>query len=262
MEGQVTKRIAVITPVGRDFNRDWFKNSQESLALQASEDVYPVSICVTQGGLDIPDQPEGLERHVAVHGWKEGDGITVMDQISTGYRLCERLDIDFICLLSVDDFFLTNALSYLVSCFDDEDVMVSYGDFVMLENDGRHEKISVPERFDVDRILDSGVIQNFIPDMAMVRKSLLGEVLFDPSLRNASYHIWWLRVWEKFGDLAFEHCGKVFYAYRRHDSQLSNGVDTERQQWRKEGVFIRLDWINNWGPFKGKSLGEFHCKSV
>lgn len=176
---------------------------------------------------------------------------TTFHQAGDGFRQC--LDSDYCLYMTANDVLAPMFLASALQRARELSAKVVYGDTLFMDSDMNPHRCSKPPvEFRPFQWYEKRVkkIPNLIPDICLIDCSILEKVPFDPKYKRAAFMIWWYRIWEEFGHLAFAYVNAIGCLYRPHEEHASN-IET----WVSEGYEIASRWLQGrpWRKYTGSA---------
>lgn len=179
-----------------------------------------------------------IENKVVIYNADEFDYPSTFHQVEEGFKHC--LDAEYCMYMTANDTLAPQFLASAMQRMRELSAKVVYADVLVTDTDLRPTCCDKPEvEFLPFKWFASGKPKgNPIPDVCLIDCSILELVPFESKWKRASFYIWWFRIWEEFGHLAFGYANTIGCLYRTHPNQLS-----DNRQWKDEGGLIATRWL-------------------
>lgn len=177
------------------------------------------------------------------------DHPTTFHQAGDGFGQC--LDAEYCMYIPSNDILAPMFIASAIQRMKELSAKVVYGDTLFMTPEMKPRQCDKPEKeflplkwFETR----SRRISNPIPDVCLIDCSILEVVPFESKYRRAAFAVWWYRIWEKYGHLAFAYVNTIGCMFRPHHGHLSD--DSE---WVQEGYEIMNVWLEGrpWHKWTG-----------
>lgn len=179
-----------------------------------------------------------LENKVVIYNADEFDYPSTFHQAEEGFKHC--LDSEFCMYMTANDtlapFFIDSAMRRM----GELSAKVVYADTLIVDASLHPIQCEKPdfEFLPFEWFKGGKPRGNPVPDVCLIDCSILELVPFESKWKRASFMIWWFRIWEEFGHLAFGYVNTIGCLYRHHENQAS-----KNDKWRDEGGLIGTRWL-------------------
>lgn len=244
------KRICVIMPV-HNSKSEWQRGALDSIANQKGigEEFSVEVVRVYRHDNDIPLVDCSLPCEDLEFDATGFEFPTSVEQVIRGIDYAREGDFDLITSVSSNDILCSSYYHSSVNAISLNDVFVSYGNRQDCDENMKIKKVVFSvQRFNPAFMLaNSNSLVNSIPDIAVFKSELLSVVRPDCKHGRAALMIWWIRVWEELGELAFVNINKIAHRMRGH---VDRDCVKDRTSFVENGKCIAFNWAKDRFWFK------------
>lgn len=202
-------------------------------------DISPVFVLQEKDGkIHALQDWSKLDTKTVIFNADDFDYPTTFHQAEEGFKHC--LDSEYCMYMTANDVLAPMFIASAIRRMDELNAKVVYGDTLYVDPDMNPRQCEKPSKefLPFEWFRDGKGKTNQIPDVCLLDCSILELVPFEAKYKRASFLIWWYRIWEEFGHLAFAYVNTIGCLYRPHENHLAGQED-----WVSEGKVIANRWL-------------------